>query len=271
MSSAEFKSITLFGRINLDFEIFTLSGLHIGGAPGTLSIGNVDNPVIRNPFTNEPYIPGSSLRGKMRSQLEKVLGAKLHKLGANAERPEAGDDKVWIHTALDEKEYANSPVARIFGVTSNGAIADAPTRLIVRDALLSEATKKAYSAVRTDLPYTEVKWEAAIDRITSAAVPRQQERVPAGAMFKGALTFSLYHHSLSNDVMLFDTVLDSLQLVEDDYLGGQGARGSGQVQFRQFTLTFKLTDQAQQSPENKDLSDLSALRAVWNTIKATLH
>ncbi len=58
MSNAP-RTIQLIGRIFLDFEIHALTGLHIGGSPGTLAIGNVDNPVIRDPLSGEPYVPGS--------------------------------------------------------------------------------------------------------------------------------------------------------------------------------------------------------------------
>src|SRR5262249_55101954 len=83
--------------------------------------------------------------------------------------------------------------------------------------------------VNTDLPYSEVKWEATIDRVTSAATPRQIERVPAGAIFTSLeMVYSIYEpHNLTH----FRELLRALLLVEEDYLGGLGSRGSGKVRF----------------------------------------
>src|SRR5687768_14030033 len=125
MSDATVKTVTLVGRIFVDFDICAITGLHIGGSPGTLAIGNVDNPVIRNPLNGQPYVPGSSLRGKMRSQLEKELGAP--------QNFSIGRD-VSIHSAKTREEYQNSVVSRTFGISANDF--SEPTRLIVRDAFL---------------------------------------------------------------------------------------------------------------------------------------
>lgn len=257
MSDANVRTVTLVGRVLLEFDIHTITGLHIGGSPGTLAIGNVDNPVIRNPFTNEPYVPGSSLRGKMRSQLEKLHGA---------EQNTSIGTQVSIHSAKNAIQYRASVVSQVFGIPAADFLTE-PTRLIVRDAFLTEQTKERYGSIRTDLPYTEVKWEAAIDRVTSAATPRQQERVPAGAVFRGALTFSLYN-DLAHDAPLFDTVIQGLQLVEEDYLGGQGARGSGQVCFKNITL------RAQRGGEyvgEKNASTIAELKTVWHELRGTLQ
>ncbi len=178
MSNAP-RIVRLHGRIFLDFDIHTVTGLHIGGSPGTLAIGNVDNPVIRDPLSGAPYVPGSSLRGKMRSQQEKHMGKPQNtRIGQG----------VSIHTCKNAEEYASCELCRAFGIPGENPHSET-SRLVVRDAFLTPASRDDLNQLRTDLPYTEVKWEAAIDRVTSAATPRQQERVPAGAVFKGALTF----------------------------------------------------------------------------------
>lgn len=257
MADTTHRTIKLVGRIFLDFEIETLTGLHIGGAPGTLAIGNVDNPVIRNPFTGEPYVPGSSLRGKMRSQLEKLYGAEQNvSIGAN----------VYIHSARTAEDYRNSLVSQIFGIPAADFLSE-PTRLVVRDAFLTEDAKKRFGAVRTDLPFTEVKWEAAIDRVTSAATPRQQERVPAGAVFGGALTFTLYN-DVERDAPLFENVIRGLELVEEDYLGGQGARGSGQVKFSNITL--RVQQDGEDIGKHENINSLSELRQKWEVLHKQL-
>jgi len=222
------EQVNLYGRIFLRARIRAKTGLHIGGAPAALSIGSVDNPVLRDPLTNRPYIPGSSVRGKMRSLWEKMTGAPQNQsIGRN----------VWIHMAKDRDQYEISEVSQIFGVTGD-AEASFPTRLLVRDAFLSEESEKRLrEQAHTDLPYTEVKWEAAIDRVTSAATPRQMERVPADTAFDGfELVFSVYR---PQDLELFVKVLEAMQLLQDDYLGGQGSRGSGKIAFESVKIACR--------------------------------
>ncbi len=224
--------VTLIGRILITGKIRAVTGLHIGGSPGALAIGNVDMPVIRDPVTGRPYIPGSSLKGKMRSLAEKVTGAPQNR--------SIGRD-VRIHVAENREQYNRYWVNPLFGVPGEVKFeVPAPTRLIVRDVPLDEGSAERLLSVRTDMPYTEVKWEAAIDRVTSAATPRQLERVPADTLFAPMeLVFSLY---LPGDVGLFGHLLAAMQLLEDDYLGGQGSRGSGKVRFEELTLTGKKGD-----------------------------
>lgn len=221
------KTIKLHGRVILLGEIKTLSGLHIGGSPGALAIGGLDLPVIRDVVTQAPYVPGSSLKGKMRSLWEKLNGVPQNfSIGR----------EVYIHVCEKANQYATCPVCRIFGVPGDKE-SSAPTRLIVRDVALDQTS---LADARTDLPFSEVKWEAAIDRVTSAATPRQIERVPAGAVFKPMeLVFNVFE---AGDRDRFLHVITALQLVEDDYLGGQGSRGSGKVVFRNLQITCKSAD-----------------------------
>jgi len=215
------SNINLYGRILITANIEAVTGLHIGGSSVGLEIGGLDKAVIRNPLTNQPYIPGSSLRGKMRSQIEKVLGLRQNnKIG-----------QVTIHTCKKPEEYnANGgcPVCHVFGVPGE-VEATGPTLLVVRDVALTPASADALGKTKSDLPFAELKTEVAIDRVTSAATPRTIERVPAGAVFGPAeLVFSIYARA---DFARLKYVLDALQLVEDDYLGGSGSRGSGKVKF----------------------------------------
>jgi CRISPR-associated protein Csm3 len=217
--------IHLYGRVLFSASIHAVTGLHIGGSGGNLEIGGVDNPVIRDPLTNRPYIPGSSLRGKMRSQLEKSLGLPQNQHISR---------DVKIHVAQNQAEFDKSPVCQVFGVPGQTGI-DSPTLLIVRDAQLDEESARILDSVRPG--YTEVKTEVAIDRVTSAASPRNIERVPAGAVFKPVeMVFSIYREA---DIDRFKYLVDGLQLVEDDYLGGAGSRGSGRVRFENITLSVR--------------------------------
>ncbi len=247
----------LIGRLIVQGEIEALTGLRVGGAMGGLSIGTVDLPVIRDQLSGKPYIPGSSLKGKMRSLGEKYSHAESNK--------SIGKD-VSIHVAKTLDDYNTFWVNPIFGVApaDGNYTIPAPNRLIVRDVKLSDTSAQRLLDAKTDQPYTEIKWEAAIDRVTSAAAPRQIERVPAGAVFSPMeLVFSLY---LPDDhTKLFPHLITCLQLVEDDYLGGHGSRGSGKVAFRNLKLAYKHGDayKVDESPLYPDLAALNDSFATW--------
>ncbi len=223
------KEITLRGRAFVRGDILAQTGLHIGGGAGPLSIGGVDNPVVRDPITNRPYIPGSSLRGKMRSLAERSNGLPQNQ--------SIGKD-VRIHVCGTAEEYRGCDVCHIFGVPARSWCSQ--TRLIVRDVPLRDDSARALEEARTDLPFTEVKWEAAIDRVTSAATPRQVERVPAGAVFGPMeISFALYEPA---DTRRFSMVLRAMQLLEEDFLGGGGSRGNGKVRFQQLSIRCRPGD-----------------------------
>lgn len=232
------RSVTLYGRIFLRADIEMVTGLHIGGAAGGLEIGGVDKPVIRNARNNQPYIPGSSLKGKLRSLMEKAQSAPQ-----NYEINRTNG--VNVHVPETREQYENLKIGSVFGTLPErkGFRVSSPTRLAVRDIPLDAKSEEELKRMRTDLPYTEIKWEAAIDRVTSAAAPRQIERVPAGAVFGPAeLVFSVY---VGNDETpaavagLFETVIDALGHLEDDYLGGMGSRGNGQVRLRDIVISAR--------------------------------
>ncbi|MGQ9890050.1 MAG: type III-A CRISPR-associated RAMP protein Csm3 [Aggregatilineales bacterium] len=231
MSETSNPRVVLRGRIFLTFDIEAVTGLHIGGSDVGVEIGGVDKTVIRDKLTNRPYIPGSSLRGKVRSLLEKYLGLEQNQRINNG----------YIHSAKTREQYQSSVVCQIFGVTGENKWAR-PTRLVVRDTLLSEDSARSLDG-KTDLPYTEVKVEVAIDRVTSAANPRQMERVPAGATFAGAeMVYSLYDGDdcdARRDVDNLKTLIDGLLLLEDDYLGGLGSRGSGKVKLKSIRVFWR--------------------------------
>ena len=258
-------SIRLQGKIFLKGMIHALTGLHIGGNSGELDIGGIDNPIIRNAFNREPYIPGSSLRGKMRGLLDRHFNNPLEK--------QVGRD-VHVHECEAAPDYKTCRVCQTFGVAPQGALRGKtmPTRLIVRDTFLTPESLDALDRADTDTDFTEIKIEVAIDRITSAATPRHQERVPAGATFGPfQIVHSLYtqdengrDNQLQAELRFFDTVLIGMELLEDDYLGGSGSRGSGQIAFQDLKMTFKSRECYEKS-EREPLTiaeniDINALR-----------
>ncbi len=225
------SKVFIRGRIKVE------TGLHIGGNSVGLSIGGTDAVVVRNPFNNQPYIPGSSLRGKMRSLLERARGDEKN-------NPTEGgfffNDK---KEALAGTKPA-SKLGKLFGVAAEVKNKTA-TRLIVRDAhLTQESYDKLKNAPNTDMPLTEVKTEVWIDRITSMANPRQIERVPAGSEFNFELILTLL--SDDNREEFLNLIQEGMQLLQDDYLGGKGSRGNGKVTFKEVVLSEKTVAQYQE-------------------------
>jgi CRISPR-associated protein Csm3 len=236
------EEISLEGKIVITGKIRIETGLSIGGGTVGLNIGGVDNPIIKD-AEGKPYIPGSSLKGKMRSLIEKSSGLAKDENRVWVIKPnEKGEGGISIHLCDDY----NCNVCNIFGRTNGefrkidankgNKISDelvkventTPTRLIVSDAKLSEDSIGRIKKLKTDLEFTEVKWENVIDRITSAANPRQMERVPEGAEFEFGMIYNVFTES---DKSNLKEVFKALELVEHDYLGGSGTRGYGKVKF----------------------------------------
>jgi CRISPR-associated protein Csm3 len=204
----------LVKKIKIQTSITLMTGLHIGGSSDNVEIGGIDNPVIKLATRgNEPYIPGSSLKGKMRCLLEQAAGAS--QVGMNKD------------------------VNNLFGITENKTLKtdNQPSKLIVRDALLSNESKEVLLACdNLDMPYTENKWENVINRTKGVAEhPRQSERVPAGAVFNAEFVLNIWDDDKEDDLIgLFEK---GIRLLENDYLGGSGSRGYGQIKFGEFVKT----------------------------------
>lgn len=235
MTEEKTRKIQLKGRVIITFDLKAVTGLHIGGSDVGVEIGGVDKTVLRDPITNRPYIPGSSLKGKMRSLLE-----KYHGLDQNQRINQS-----YIHSCQDKEgeKYNICPVCQIFGVSGDRDYA-LPPRLVVRDVFMdNDSAIQLTESGRTMLPYTEVKTEVAIDRVTAQASPRQLERVPAGTYFKRAeLVYSIYDGmgtNVSKDANWLRDMVVSLRLLEDDYLGGTGTRGSGKVAIEKIEIQIK--------------------------------
>jgi len=203
----------------IEGEIECLTGLHIGAGGSSIEIGGIDDPIIRNPLTELPYIPGSSLKGKMRSLLEKNLEEEK-RLKFNRKREGIGR-----HECDDINQAKNCPVCRLFGSTAVGSEnSNFPARLIIRDGDLSDEN----SLMKDGLIVTEAKMENTIDRITAAAVPRTIERIPAGIIFNFNFVYHINEDYQEEDLQ---NMLLCLRLIEKDGFGGNISRGYGQVKF----------------------------------------
>jgi CRISPR-associated protein Csm3 len=215
MSEETTTAVKLDRRMFVTGQIEVVTGLHIGGLNEGLDIGGVDNPVIRNPLDNRPMIPGSSLKGKMRCALERLEG-RDHSQPTG--KPE--------HAAC---RCGQCDICRLFGVPAEVDLPEGEiglTRLKARDCQLTSESAELLEGA-TQLPYTEAKMEVAIDRVNAKANPRELERVPRGAVFEMELVVDIYQGDQQED--LLSLLFAGLCLIEDDYLGGQGSRGSGQV------------------------------------------
>lgn len=203
----------------IEGEIECLTGLHIGAGGSSIEIGGIDDPIIRNPLTEFPYIPGSSLKGKMRSLLEKNLEEEK-RLKFNRKR-----EGIERHECDDINQAKDCPVCRLFGSTAVGSKnSNYPARLIIRDGDLADEN----SLMKDGLIVTEAKMENTIDRVTAAAVPRTIERIPAGIIFNFNFVYHINEDYQEEDLQ---NMLLCLKLIEKDGLGGNISRGYGQVKF----------------------------------------
>lgn len=210
--------------VEIKAKLVLQTGLHIGAGDSEMHIGGIDNSVIKHPLTQSPYIPGSSLKGKIRTLLEWRSGAVQSApltLKDVSKKPEEVKNILRLFGISGDTKNSEQEVAEI-GVS----------RLAFWDCALNEAWEKA---IRDDNQLlTEAKSENTIDRITSTAGnPRQTERVPAGAEFDFKLTLRQFE---GDKPELLDLVLKGLKLLELDSLGGSGSRGYGKVKFTELTV-----------------------------------
>ena len=231
--------LKLIGKLILEGDLHCETGLHIGAGKGSLEIGGADNPVVKDSF-GRPYVPGSSLRGRLRALLEQAMGmavpselvylSKRRGQEVRIHQSDRSDDEICLL-------FGRNPgrMERVVGdaLESNHA---SPARLTVCDAPLDPDSITPQMRENLDDELTEVKSENAIDRITSQANPRTLERVPAGARFRIRFVLDVL---CEEDKVLPARLLESLRLLEDDSLGGGGSRGSGRVRFANLKLAWR--------------------------------
>ncbi|MFX0094796.1 MAG: type III-A CRISPR-associated RAMP protein Csm3 [Candidatus Hodarchaeota archaeon] len=255
--SSTLDPLNFKGKLLIKGKIRVLTGLHVGGSTTGVEIGGLDNPVIKD-TRGIPYIPGSTLKGKIRSLLE-ISTFSLTRANFDKGNPHSCDKK-------------DCGICTLFGRSSKDAEAvESPNRLIVRDAFFDRQyfqEKRSILFRDLDTDFTEIKQENTIDRLTSAANPRPLERVPAGTKFNFEFIVSILH---SNDKMLLDTLKKGFTLLEDDYLGGSGTRGSGKVVFEDISFVYRTKAFYEEKAEEISLKEVSKLANInWDEIKAMI-
>lgn len=196
----------MYGKILIRCDLIVCTGMHIGGSSAFSAIGAVDSPVVRDPYTGLPIVPGSSLKGKLRTLLARSLCQDIENM------PDLSADDARILRLFGSAE----PVRR--------------SRLQFADAFLTNAEALSSKGVRV----TEVKTENTISRANAQATPRQIERVIAGAVFGVSIVYDVTDPAqVEEDLAL---LAKGMKLLQWDYLGGHGSRGSGRVSLKNFAL-----------------------------------
>jgi CRISPR-associated protein Csm3 len=231
--------LRFIGKLILEGDLECQTGLHIGAGKGSLEIGGADNPVVKDAF-GLPYIPGSSLRGKLRSLLEQSSGMSVPAELVYLSKRKGQEVRIHQSDRPDDEIcliFGRNPgrVDRVSGDAFESAAAT-PARLTVYDAPLIAESITPQMRENLDDEITEVKSENAIDRITSQANPRTLERVPAGARFHFRMILDLL---CGEDRELVSRLVEALRLLEDDSLGGGGSRGSGRVRFSGLKMVWR--------------------------------
>jgi CRISPR-associated protein Csm3 len=256
--------LKLIGKLILEGEMLCESGLHVGAGKGSLEIGGADNPVVKD-AQGRPYVPGSSLRGRIRSLLEQATGMAVPSELVYISKRKGQEVRIHQSDRPDDEIcilFGRSPgrMEKAGGGDESGVHAT-PARLSVFDAPLIAGSITPQMRENLDDELTEVKSENAIDRITSQANPRTLERVPAGARFKVRMVLDLL---CAEDAVLPGLLVQGLALLQDDALGGGGSRGNGRVSFDNLKLTWRGRDYYASGAEEREVAsgaDLAGLRA----------
>jgi len=254
--------LKLIGKLILEGEMHCETGLHVGAGKGSLEIGGADNPVVKDAH-GRPYVPGSTLRGRIRALLEQSTGMAIPSELVFISKRKGQEVRIHQSDRPDDEIcilFGRSPgrMEKVGGgdIESNHAT---PARLSVFDAPLVAESITPQMRETLDDELTEVKSENAIDRITSQANPRTLERVPAGARFKIRMVLDIL---CAEDSTLPALVIQGLRLLEDDALGGGGSRGSGRVRFDNLTMTWRGKDYYASGAAEREIASLVDLAAL---------
>jgi CRISPR-associated protein Csm3 len=248
-------------------KIILETGLHVGDSKDSIEIGVIDNPIIRDRISGLPYIPGSSLKGKLRSLLE--LNDKESTANVLMNKGEPSTD-------------ANCKAARIFGSSPTGKNKpNFPTRVIVRDSFPTDESIEKWDEKEDVVRGAEVKYENTINRITSAANPRPTERIPKESEFNFEIILSVYDsHEGAGDIEPFDGddgkenllgLFEAMLLLGDSYLGASGSRGYGQIKFDEITLKKRDQDYYKEKLSEETIVENLSIIETIEKIKAEIN
>jgi len=305
---ASYEQKPLLGKLKLSSLLVVGTGLHIGGGWENLDIGGLDKPVIRDPLTKYPYLPGSSIKGKLRSTLERLLNKPLNRPGGSGTLRYESDDLADGFTEVERERFIayegarTCKISRLFGSTGGSGFwmpietareegllgeknptrtiegqnctrinrgRNSVARLMIRDCHLVPESVERLKKVDTGLFMTEWKFENGIDRVTAAANPRQLERVPAGANFRFELVYTVEDESQVMEDL--QNIAIALAILEDDALGGHGSRGYGKVSFKNFNVSYRGLAQYQKITNNPPGSSTLQSRQTLPTTQALLE
>ena len=191
-------------RIIISGTIEAVTPLHIGSGKPEVELGEVDMPILRDP-SGQPYIPGSSLKGRVRAEAEKIA----RKMGMDVCEPPD------VNSMCGSKKGRVEDFCiccRIFGTAGKISLA---SKVKFRDAYPLERVESLLE--RTGI---------AIDRKTGAVAKGALytiEAVPAGTQFG----LEIVAENLSDEELKL--LKAALRSVEDSALGGSSTRGFGKV------------------------------------------
>ena len=192
----------MYAKIKISGDIVVKTGMHIGGSSAFAAIGAVDSPAVRDVKSNLPMIPGSSLKGKMRSLLAKEFNSMV------------------VEHANDHER-----IVRLFGSAQKNYVRR--SRVLFSDMVLANEGELRSAGLQS---MTEVKFENTISRATAVANPRQIERAVRGSIFELDLIYEMENEDELIEDM--ETLAEGMKLLQYDYLGGSGSRGYGKVEFQ---------------------------------------
>ncbi len=204
--------LNMYAKIQITGELEVKTGMHIGGSSAFAAIGAVDAPIIKDVKTNLPMIPGSSLKGKLRTLLAKAYNEEI-----------------------SVPDNDNIRIRRIFGSAKKENIM--PSRILISDMVMANEEELSKQGVES---MTEVKFENTINRLTGVANPRQIERAMRGSVFNLDMIYEVQKEDeIKEDIQI---LADGLKLLQYDYLGGNGSRGYGKVAFHNVNAEVVIGD-----------------------------
>lgn len=225
----------MYGKLEISGVIESLTGLHIGGGSQFAAIGAVDSVVIKDIQDDLPMIPGSSLKGKLRSLLSKQLSAGELPKGHNQD-----DDR--IKRLFGHAESKNPKTSRIY----------------FSDVFMSEESREELE--NSDIDATEIKFENTITRSTGVANPRQIERAIKGISYNMSLIYNIENESeIEEDFKLLKM---AFKLLKYDYLGANSSRGYGRVDIKDLDVKALIVDEEDENCKNVIESCKNILKEV---------